>query len=96
MNELHVVYLNLSLYAILFVYCLTRYKWINLSTVTSLVYTTGAFFSLLLYISPLYSITASAQGECSLESCIYLFFVNAVLILSLANINISKCKYIYN
>lgn len=41
MNELHVVYLNLSLYAILFVYCLTRYKWLNLSTVTSLVYTTG-------------------------------------------------------
>ena len=96
MNELSVVILNLCLYAILFVYCLKRYKWINLSTITSLVYTAGAVFSLLLYISPLYYLTFTAKGECSIESCSYLFFVNALLILSLANINISKCKYIYN
>ena len=96
MNELSIVITNFCLYVILFVYCLIRYKWINLSTVTSLVYTIGALFSVLLFISPLYNLTFTAKGECSMESCIYLYIVNTLLILSLANININKCEYIYN
>lgn len=96
MNELYVVLLNTLFYLILSIYCISKYKWINVATTISLVYFVSAFFSLLLYITPLYYITVSAQGECTFESCIYLFTVNCLLILSFAHVDLGKCNVLGN
>lgn len=96
MNELYVVLLNTLLYLIFFIYSLRKFKLGNLTTIISLIYFVGSFFSLLLYITPLYYITVSAQGECTYESCIYLFIVNFLLIISLGHIDLSQCNVLCN
>lgn len=87
-----VIIINLCLYVGLSLFCWIQYKWHNLSTIVSVLYVIGATFSVLLYFSPLYGMTYSSKGVCTLQACLYLFLVNFLLITSLCRCDIDKCK----
>ncbi len=93
MTESNIVILNLSLYVALATYCFCKYSWKNLTTCLSVFYAVSSFFSYLLYNFPLYKYTFAARGSFSVDSCLYLFLINFLLITSLKNASIDNCVY---
>lgn len=94
MTEGNIVILNMTLYLVLAIYCVYKYSWRNLTTFLSLLYAVGSLFAYFLYNFPLYKYTFAARGTFSLESCLYLFIVNFLLITSLKNANIDNYLYL--
>lgn len=92
MNENGVVLLNMLLYIGLTVFYLYKYKWHNIATIVGALYAIGATCSYLLYNFPLYYLTFTSNGNCTLEACLYLFAVNYLLISSLRHFSIDETQ----
>lgn len=78
--------------------CLYKYRWHNLGTFLSLLYTVSSVAALFLYNSPLYHLTYKNTREPTLDGCLCLFVINAALILTFTHFNLSKyfCIHHYN
>lgn len=94
MSEDFVVFLNTSLYVILFVFCVLRYKINSLCTLVSLLYALSSIFSLLFYLFPTYSLTYTAWGQVTLEAVLYQFSLYCILILSFGYCKLDNIKTI--
>lgn len=92
MEESMVVLTNMCLYIVLFVFCLKKYKFRNLSTFLSLLYMFSAISSYLLFNFPLYITSFTAAGEPTLEASIYLFILNAIFVTTFSNAKLDKLK----
>lgn len=93
-SESNVVVINMLLYIALSIYCILKYKWHNLSSLLSILYSICAICGCLLFFFPLYDLTYSSNGTCTIDGCLYLFFCNFLLIMSLCRINIDECRQI--
>lgn len=79
------------LHIFLSIFCIVKYKWQNLATLASILYSINAVCSFFLYNFPLlYSTTYAGKGICSMDACIYWFSINSLLILSLAKTSINN------
>lgn len=96
MSELSVVISNTCAYIALFVFCLIRYKWKNLSTMLAFFYTISSIASLLLFNFPLYNLTYTADGVITWPAALYLLIVNSLLITAFSNCSIENCRQITN
>lgn len=91
-----VVVINMCLYIALFIYCLYKYKWQNISTFLSLLYAFSSISSYLLYNFPHYNIFYTAIKEPTIDGCLYLYIFNTFLILTFSPLDLSKYKKISN
>ncbi len=94
MTEIQTLYINILLYISLFIYCIVKYKWNNVCSFLSALYLGNSIFGLLLFISPLYFFSESAQGTITIESVLYLFALNTLLILAFKDVSIDNYKII--
>ena len=94
MSEDSIVFLNTSLYILLFIFCYVKYKFRSLCTLISFFYVFSSSFSLLFYFFPTYSLTYTAWGEVTLEAVLYQFILYCILILSFSYCKLDKIKTI--
>lgn len=91
-----VILINCALYFFLFLYCFKKYGFVNFSTIISLVYAISSIMGALLFFLPLYDQTYTSDGHATIEACLYQFSLLSLLILSVNNCNIEKCKCVYS
>lgn len=97
MTEFQCVILNTVLYVLLFVFCLVRYKLLNLSTIISAFYAVSSLASLLLYLNPFYIGSISGRyGEVELGGVIYLFVAYLLIILSFSKFSLKGVDHLNN
>lgn len=97
MTEFQCVILNTVLYVLLFVFCLVRYKLLNLSTIISAFYAVSSLASLLLYLNPFYIGSISGRyGEVELGGVIYLFVAYLLIILSFRKFSLKGVDHLNN
>lgn len=95
MSELQCVILNTILYVGLFVFCLIKYKILNLSTVLSAFYAVSSLAGLLLFVNPFYLDSVSGKyGVIKTDAVLYLFVVNTMIILSFRRFTIKGLSQI--
>ena len=90
----YVVYENVFLYGLLLIYCIKKFSWHNVSVFLAALYFIGSIFSMLLYVFPLYYSTFTSVNSPTLEGTFHLWGLNALLILSLSKVDLSKIDFI--
>ncbi len=94
LSENYVIVTNMLLYIALAIYCIIKYGFKNLATLASLFYGIGGICTYLLYNFPLYAETFSGKATCHMEACLYMFTINALFILCLANSSLKKITHL--
>lgn len=94
MSEDSIVFLNTSLFILLFVFCYVRYKFRSLCTFISLLYMISSICSLLLFFFPTYTLSYTSHGDVTLEAVLYQFVLYCILILSFSYCNLNNVKTI--
>lgn len=97
MTELQRILLNLLLYIIATIVFKKKFGWGNLATVSMLLYTISALFSLFFYITPFYLITESYKtAEFTLIPALWLYAFNVLLCLTLRRSTLPRVLRIRN